>query len=327
MKILQYAKEESEILQLHVVRSHNQELLDCNKLSEEIFTTRPDIIRMKIAMTDSNIFNNIRNVGIPYNLFSFLIRKSTHQVGAIDFRVPELTFRKYEKSGEEDLRDVLNNLLVHNTGIYYTNNYYKQLIDEDKMLKAGMDYFINLANSDQSAHFYLGYIKGACVGMCSFRLENNIAEGIFFGVKTAYRNLGLAHEFLTYAKQQCFLLGAKEFCTDTLIQNPNSLYPQMNIGLIPQKTFINVVFFPLLSKTPDHEESFLAESFSDILEYLDKNTDDMTIKNISTIHRYDKSIFPLATTIRRFNISREETLICVIGKDIPFWTYLSLSKP
>lgn len=294
MNMLSYSKEESETFGLNIARSNCIERLFFQQLSQEIFENKYDLCRVKISMSSNEIFNEINKTGIPYNLFSFLVRKSTSTPGTIEYKIPALRFTRYTNQHETDFVSVLNNVIRNSSGINYSNNLYQHLIDKDKMTEASIRYYLSLATYDQNAYFYLGYLNEKCAGFCSFRLENNIAEGIYFGVSTEYRNLGLAHEFLTYAKESCFKLGASQFITDTIIQNPNSLYPQMNIGLIPKETFANVVFFPFLSKKPDFNKIIYIDNYFSIFNTINDWLKEIGLINvkfdeIKTIHQYEET--------------------------------------
>jgi hypothetical protein len=326
MSILNLSKEESSEFGLKIARSNNIKQFDYHKISEEVYDQQYDLLRVKISMSNPSVFNDINKIGIPYNFFSFLIRKSTFTTGTIEYRIPELTIVKYNSSMKNDLSKVLESVIKNSSGVNFSNSIYNFLIDKEKMTKSSIAYYVNLAEHDKHCHFYIGYMNNICVGFCSFKLENNIAEGVYFGVTLEYRNLGLAHEFLTHAKHKCFELGAHEFYTDTIIQNPNSLYPQMNIGLIPKETFLNVVFFPLLSKKPEYKKNIILKDYFDIFFNVQKLMKEFefeyyTIEEVKSIPLSKEIQFPSSACFGLHVISKKKIIISVVINQHINWTY------
>ncbi|MDB5227044.1 MAG: hypothetical protein JWN78_1237 [Bacteroidota bacterium] len=328
MKILSESKEESSVFGLKIARANNIQTFNFKEIAEDVHSGQLDLFRVKISMTDPAVFDNINKLGIPYNFFSFLIRKSVTSIGVVEYKVPELKLVPYDSSMKQDLINVLDNVLRNSSGTNFSNRLYNFFIDKDKMTNASIEYYVTLAETDPNSRFFLGYINDKCAGFCSFRLENNISEGIYFGISTEFRNLKLAHEFLTHGKEQSFKAGVKEFWTDTIIQNPNSLYPQMNIGLIPKQTFVNAVFFPFLSLPPFAQGEFHAEDYLDILQKIKQWLSTLKlpaffIDDIKTIHLYNELKFPALLSIKLFVIDGNLAVVSVSSKQYPFWTYMT----
>lgn len=325
--MLEFSQIESEELDLTVFRNNNVEIFSIENLIKDTYKFKPDLIRLKISMNNPAIFSDINNSGIPYNLYSFIIRKSCYEIGTINYKIPDLNFIIYTPKFESDLIFILKDLLLNKSGNYYTNEMYKNLISNEKMDAAGVKYYLSEANYNNNAIYYLGYINNDCVGVCSFHLNNDISEGLFFGIHSKYRSLGLAHEFLTYAKEQSFKMNAKVFHTNTLIQNPRSLYPQMNIGLIPNDTYVNVIFFPLLNKIPDYLTTITLNNFFNVLEEIYKWTESIgfekfIIYEMKTINNIFNYKFPMEVELR-LHIVNSLIIITVLSQNQYFYVYLN----
>lgn len=328
MKILTESKEESNVFGLKIARANNIQSFNYKEIADDVHSSQLDLFRVKISMTDPTVFDNINKLGIPYNLFSFLIRKSVTSLGTVEYRVPELKIKPYDSSMKQDLINALDNALRNSSGINFSNRLYNFFIDKDKMTNASIEYYVTLAETDPNSRFFLGYINDKCAGFCSFRVENDTSEGIYIGVSTEFRNLKLAHEFATHGKEQSFKAGVKEFWTDTVIQNPNSLYPQMNIGLMPKQTFVNVVFFPFLSTTPFAETEFKAENYFDIFQKIKQWMSTLKlpvffVDDVKTIHLYNDLKFPAPLNIKVFVIDGNLAVVSASSKQHPFWTYMT----
>ncbi len=324
---LHTSKEESKVLGLRIARSTNIELLKSSDLVKEIFENKFDLCRMKISLSDPTIFDVLNKLCIPYNIFSFLIRKKVTILGNINYKIPELVIVKYDKTRKNDFETILENVLHNSSAVNFTNFLYNSIVDRDLMIEASINYYINLAENDNKSNFFLGYINNDCVGFCSFRLEDEISEGIYFGISNQYRNLGLAHEFLTYAKEQSFILGAKEFWTDTIIQNPKSLYPQINIGLVPNQTYLNVVFFPLLTRSPEHKKYATLNSFSALILEVNLWIDTLNLKNFEIeeikFNQYNFINRFVELEFRLHIISADLFVLNIINLEEKLWFYFT----
>jgi len=325
--MLVYSNKESKKLKLNIYRANNVEELSIDKFADEISKTKPDLIRMKISMSDNAIFEKINNVGIPYNLFSFLIRKSAKTLGNVNYKIANLNFVRYNNDMENELIYLLKNIFQNKSGRYYQNKIYNSIIHDDIMDDAGIEYYTSIANENKDAYFYLGYLDNKCVGVCSFIIENNESEGFFFGIHNDYRNIGLAHEFLTHAKEQSFKYNATSFNTNTLIQNPKSLYPQINIGLVPNQTYINVIFFPLLTRNPEYKKYVTLNSFNSIIQEINSWLVALNLKNSEIeeikFNQYNFNNKLVELEFRLHTINPNLFVLNVINLEEKLWLYFT----
>src|SRR3954462_15701731 len=110
MKILSESKEESSVFGLKIARANNIQTFNFKEIAEDVHSGQLDLFRIKISMTDPAVFDNINKLGIPYNFFSFLIRKSVTSLGVVEYKVPELKLVPYDSSMKQDLINVLDNV-------------------------------------------------------------------------------------------------------------------------------------------------------------------------------------------------------------------------
>ncbi|HRH58197.1 MAG TPA: GNAT family N-acetyltransferase [Chitinophagales bacterium] len=329
MNLLTFSENESNKLNLKVYRANQINGFDHVNLLNEILDKKADVIRLKIPFDNNRTFEQIEKTAFPYNIFKSLIRMSVKK----DAPKPEkqicneIDFQKYDISKEDTLRILLKNSLNEPTEIGFTNSIYDAIIDTEKMIQLSTEYYIKLANEGEQLgnYFYLAYLEEQCIGFCSFQIRNNKSEGLFYTIAPSYRSKGMARELLAYARAQSFINGADEFSTNTIIQNPKSIYPQMKIGLVPRESYMNVIFFPLLSKKPAYQKEIEVYAETDIYNQTQTwlkeiGYDTSKLENTRT-RRSESCTFPNQITLKIFMFNNRELIISAYNPDNTYWSY------
>ena len=330
MDLLKFSEEESEKINLNIYRSFQINRFNHLDLLNEISLKQPDVIRLKVPFEDANIFEQIDKIALPYNIFKSLIRMSmSKDAKASTYKINEsIQFEPYTFSNEKILRLLLKNSLEEPTEIGFTNDIYNDIIDKQKMVELSTEYYISLANQGESKsnYFYLAYFENECIGFCSFQIRDKKSEGLFYTILPKYRSKGFARDLLEYAKLNSFKLGADDFSTNTIIQNPRSIYPQMKIGLVPQESYMNVIFFPLLSLKPIHHKEITAIDFSDlttkVYEWInEKGYSALHFENIKIYH--ESGEFPSDILLKLFVFNEHTVILSAVNMQAQFWAYFT----
>lgn len=250
MSLIDYSKKESEILKLKIGRVKFNSKYDIKKLNQEIFQNQFDICRLKMSISDSDVFNQLNEIPWPYSIHSILVNQ---QLNLLDINKEELNlrlvFKEVDQTNHFDLVELAKEVFKKNSmNMYFKNPIYDNLVDNKKSKDALLQYIFDFDNKD-TKNTYLGYLDDKLVGFCMLEQDDNITQAVLAGIHPNYRNQNLFADFVKYQIIQSKLKGAEIYNCNTIIFNVKSLNATIRRGLQIKDVYYNINICPLLNIT------------------------------------------------------------------------------
>ena len=181
-----------------------------------------------------------------------------------------MTFELYDGSNENELRNALKEISDSDTNLYYNSLLFSEVITRESFWNVAHDYYLTMIHKDHDDRFlYMARNSdNELVGICSFRKRNqDVAEGVIYGVRPKFRNKKYASKLLQYSLQTLKNQGVGIFNTEVQLYNYKSVSPHLNEGFKPKGLYLNILLFSFLSEKHKQAEE-LDLSKESILNWL-----------------------------------------------------------
>lgn len=252
MTYLKISEQESQVYGIAFARGYIQSKdWQPNDLLADILEGEIDVARLKVPSTDDQLFTKLDSLGIPYSIYSLIVR-NTIEITLEDIFEgdPELAFELYTAQQAPILQQVVRECIINRTATNYEDVDLAGIITQEKELEASDQYVQLYDNSSNPSRIgwlikkgeeYIGYVFG------TFRGEE--FEGDFYGIIPAHRGTGrYARMVQQFLKDMCRRRGVRYFLNDVVQQNFSSLRSIIKESLVPIGSYFNIYLKPFLMK-------------------------------------------------------------------------------
>ena len=153
MGILSLSENETEVYGLKFARAKGRlEDIDDDDLLREILRGKFDVSKLKISSTIESIFPRLDAMGIPYSIYSIIVR-NCKEIGDEDrsFDAGDFSFEQYDGTRSRTFIELVKGCVVHRTATNYRDRDLSLLMPLEKELDALEQYnlaFNNDVNKD-----------------------------------------------------------------------------------------------------------------------------------------------------------------------------------
>jgi hypothetical protein len=249
MKYINYSEQESDLAQIRIGRTNVLESFEPNILLDEMFDLRLDLCRLKVDISNPNIYNLLDDINLPKSNHSFLIEQKI-ELNKIEkgFEV-DIDIQEYDSSKKEALLDVIKQIQNSDTfNIYYQNDIMEKLIPNTILNEIIADYQTTFDNNiNKNKNCFLAYKDEKIIGFCTIDTSNNFGEGILVGIVPEYRSLDLFKNFVRTQINYSKKIGCESYICKTIAFNSRSLNTTLKQGMKINRIIMNVNIFPLIN--------------------------------------------------------------------------------
>jgi hypothetical protein len=253
MKYINYSEQESDLAQIRIGRTNVLESFEPNILLDEIFDLQLDLCRLKVDISNPNIYNLLDDINLPKSNHSFLIEQKI-ELNKIEkgFEV-DIDIQEYDSSKKEALLDVIKQIQNSDTfNIYYQNDIMEKLIPNTLLNEIIADYQTTFDNNiNKNKNCFLAYKDEKIIGFCTIDTSNNFGEGILVGIVPEYRSLDLFKNFVRTQINYSKKIGCESYICKTIAFNSRSLNTTLKQGMKINRIIMNVNIFPLINYEGD----------------------------------------------------------------------------
>lgn len=244
--------EESDIFGLHFGRAPRIISTVTDSILEDIFQQQFDVIKFKMRVSQSDCLSKIQGFGVPFNLFSVLLRHEK-KVSLDDgsYHLPEgISYERYNGTQREVFSKIIRDGHNAPTGLTFDHPLFDALLPKQKQIDAAVNYFLSYGFVERNSNRFAWLLKvndtyaGAFMGL----LSDNLFEGTWYTVLPEFRGVGLGKVIYKVLNRICFENGWKGFGYEVQIQNVSSLKSTFSLGSwMPSEPLFHMCLTPLLS--------------------------------------------------------------------------------
>lgn len=327
MSLIFHSQHESNQFGLKIGRSGMLGQFNTVELREEILKEKYDVVRLRLLLDNQSLFKQLSDLKISYHLFKIMIRFSVNCQPNIKFNRPELSFQLYNGSQETDLRSVIKELIETPTEKGYFNILFDGFLNESQANKSSIEYYLqyfNNAIANSNIQCSMAYIGNECVGFIGYDVQNEISEGVFYGVINKHRAKGYAHELITSARINSYHLGAKEFSADTIMYNIASISPQIKAGFLPTQTYANVILYSMLSASSIVNTELYVVSINNLIDKMqswlrEQENENYVINEMLTAINFSDKVIKIVCRLFELNKNTKIIIANNINNDYGFF--------
>jgi hypothetical protein len=249
MKYINFSEQESNFTKLRMGRTNILDNFDPNLLLEEIFELQLDICRIKVDISNPDIFNLLDKIKFPKRNFSFLIEQYIDlQALENEFEI-DIKFKKYSISQKNELLQLVKEIQDSDTyNRYFIDDFKEKILPNNILNEVVANYQTIFDNNiNKSKHCYLAYKEDKLIGFCTLDVNNEKGEGVLVGIIPKYRSLDLFKNFVRQQINQSKKLGCKQYICKTIAFNHRSLNTTLKQGMKVSKIILNINIYPMLN--------------------------------------------------------------------------------
>jgi hypothetical protein len=277
MKYLNYSELESEIHNLRVGRSILVDNLNVDQLIDEIFELNLDVCKLKIKLSESDIFEKIESIGFPSDILSILIRKT---ISVEDYDIstkPLLDVKIYNGRNVDDIDLHLNDIVSNQTALRFEGSLYSSLFKSDDTQKFIVELFKSYNQiNDKNKFCLVAYHNNELIGMGIIKVENEEGFGIEVGIVPKHRGnfyfkevMNVLMHTIKHSDKTSVLNKCKTFSLFTILQNPRSFNTYLKLGYKITDSVLNINIFSMLNLGKANSKRLMSTE-SDLLTEIDK---------------------------------------------------------
>ncbi|MBX7225892.1 MAG: GNAT family N-acetyltransferase [Chitinophagales bacterium] len=257
MRYIKFSQQESAIHRLRIGRTDIIHNIDMDTFIPELFESGLDVCRLKISLSDKDVYDKLALIGFPLATYSILVRQTIHLTEKHKNFTPELTILPYSYKQKEALMDMARTIIKNDTATYYENHIYSHLFNLDAVIESSASYFSFFDNAlDPDKYTFLAYKDEQLVGFCTLQIDGENGEGIYMGLLPEYRSADFAKEFVYTEQMQSALRNCRTYSVSTVILNPRSLNTTLKSGMKITDILLNLNVFPFLDKGKETKKIF-----------------------------------------------------------------------
>lgn len=269
MKKSKYYKSiiESERFNMNISRG-SSENIELKEIHKEILKSKTDIFFLRIPSSKSNQIQNLSKLG--YEFF----QSDTLVYYYVDFekytpkqlRNDNLSFKKASIEDIQVLSELVSEIFVGYTNHYFSNKY----LNKEDIITGYTEWVLNFLNDENKEVFIINK-EGSAIAFATCSLEDDIAEGVLYGVSPSSSGGGVYSDMIRYTQKYFSEKGIKQMKVSTQVQNYAVQKVWGREGFYMKESFATIHINTLLnySKLPIKEYELLVtnkniETYADV---------------------------------------------------------------
>lgn len=286
MTYINYSEQESNKSNLRIGRTDILKTFNPESLIREIIDLKLDICRLKVDISNPEIFQLLEQINFPIANHSFLIeQKIDLESIENDFNFDkDIEIIEYDLSKKNELLQIIKKIQDSDIfNIYYKNEIIEKLIPNNILNEVIAEYQTTFdSNIDKNKYCFLAYKDKTLIGFCTLGLNDTFGEGILVGIIPEFRSNDLFKNLVKIQIKKSKELGRKYYMVKTIAFNSRSLNTTIKQGLKVNRTILNLNIMPLLNYKCNNLMILAnAHNFLNILSEIIKNLFDVDTQIIN----------------------------------------------
>lgn len=287
MSYIKYAELESKIHNLRIGRTVFVKDLDVDLLISEIFELQLDVCKLKIKVSESNIFEKLDAICFPHDILSILVRKTILIEDHKQVSKPRLELKIFNGDNVKNMDDLLNSIISNQTALRFENKLYKSLFQKENSDAFFVEFFKSFDQKKDKDNFcFYAEESGEIIGIGIVSVEGEDCFGLDVGILPEYRGNHYFKEMINafmftiqHAEKSSPLYGCKTFSFFSILQNPPSFNTTLKYGFKLTDAVLNINIFSMLDKGKTHAKSINCSEF-DLITEMDKQLKTSFFSNV-----------------------------------------------
>lgn len=257
MTYINFSEQESSYTKLRIGRTETLSTFNIDDFVKEIFELKLDICRLKVDISNPNIFTILDSIKFPMNMHSFLIDQKLN-LNNIESELEidkDLTIVDYDMSKKDELLHLIKIIQESDSfNIYYENEILEKILPNNILNDVIANFqttFDNNINKDK--HCFLAYKNNKLIGFCSLQIHKKFGEAILVGIIPEYRSKDLMQNFVKIQINKTKSLACESYHVKTIAFNSRSLNTTLKQGMNINQTILNINIMPLLNYKASEE--------------------------------------------------------------------------
>lgn len=247
-----YSELESKRFNMNIVRG-NSERISVKEIQKSIYSNLTDVMFLRIPSTQSYEINELSKLGFEYfqtdTLVYYVVDFDKYEIK--DLRNTDLEFIKASNDDRELLRAMVKEIFSGYTNHYFSNPY----LPKEDILEGYIEWVVNFIDDDAKEVFIVYREKGA-IAFATCSLENNVAEGVLYGVMPTSSGGGVYSDIIRFTQKYYFEQGVKLMKVSTQVQNHAVQKVWSREGFYMNESFSTIHINSLLNFSLEEKREF-----------------------------------------------------------------------
>lgn len=206
---------ETERFKMNILRAKVKNI-NIKELSQEIYKNNIDITFLRIPSESFEQIHKLDQLGFNYSQVDTLVYYFVDfsQYSPKELKNKDLEFRKAKSQDKEILRTLVIEIFPGYTNHYYSNPF----LSKDHILEGYVEWVLNYIEKENKEVFII-YKNNLPIAFATCDLEEELAEGVLYGVHPDYSGGGIYSDIIRYTQKYYFDLGIMKMKVSTQIQN------------------------------------------------------------------------------------------------------------
>lgn len=263
------SEEESKRFKMNIVRGKSDSI-NLKEIQSQIISQNTDVLFLRIPSVKSEQIQNLSKLGYEFYQTDTLVYyiSDFEKYSPKELKNFDLKFKKATKDDKHVLKQ-----MVHEIFMGYTNHYFSnQFLDKKGILEGYTEWVVSFID-DHTKEVFLVYRNDIPVAFATCSLEDNIAEGVLYGVMPDNAGGGVYSDIIRYTQKYYLDKGVTKMKVSTQVQN-----------YAVQKVWIREGFYMNESYSTIHINSLLSFSKFPVKEYKFEVTEEL-ISNYANVSK------------------------------------------
>lgn len=206
---------ETERFKMNILRAKVQDI-NIKELSQEIFKNNIDITFLRVPSESFEQIYKIDQLGFNYSQVDTLVYYFVDfsQYSPKELRNEAIEFKKAKSQDKQILRALVNEIFPGYTNHYNSNPF----LTKENILEGYVEWVLNYIEKDNKEVFLI-YKNSLPIAFATCNLEDEMAEGVLYGVHPDHSGGGIYSDIIRYTQKYYFDLGIMKMKVSTQIQN------------------------------------------------------------------------------------------------------------
>lgn len=239
-----YSERESQRFNMKIFRGNIKEIVP-SEIKKLILTKELDILIARIPSDQIEQISSLSKTGFSYiqadTLVYYQLNLNTHEVNG--YRNNDLNFEILTQENQPIVDELVEEIFAGYTNHYYSNPY----LDKQNIIDGYKEWVQEYMGSDNSKICYLVKKNENIAGFATISTNDNIGEGVLYGVRPDYAGKGIYSDIIRFTQQEFKNKGIKLMKVSTQIQNYTVQKVWVKEGFQLKESFATIHINSLLS--------------------------------------------------------------------------------
>ena len=247
MSYVNFSEQESSISGLRIGRTDILKNFDYLKLVDEIFDLKLDVCRLKIDLSNPEIYILLNKLNFPFHTYSFIIEQKL-DLKFIDKPFDlEIDIQEYRVEKKEELLQLIRKIQqAEKFNVYYENEWFNSLFPENVLNEIIADYQTTFDNSiNKNRHCFLAYDEQKLIGYCTLTTNETFGDAVLVGIIPEYRSKNIFKDLIRVQINKSKEVGCEYYYIKTIAFNSRSLNTSLKQNMAPGLDILRISFMDL----------------------------------------------------------------------------------